>query len=425
MYQDSDEDFHLARNDYDPILRISRDDNAIAFNTDGSMQSLVIDRLGHVGIGTSLPTYPLQVKGPGDVVIEATSTRAAGLLLSAAAEEVPFVRFKSGTAETYEIGKVPNGNFYFNRNVADADIGSHLVISEAGNVGIGTTTPLTALHIPERGLQIGVSSDPEDNFHFASDVLEGDVDRALRLYNGNYGSGAHIASFMPDGRVGLGHTNPDVHLDILGGDDLTPLKNAVIRLRASHVGGADASLVLGVGSGNAPYISDGDSATSLGLFFMTNGQNRMFINRAGRVSIGVTDPQSALHVNGTITATACACPSDARLKKDIVTISDARALVGEMRGVRYQWRDGRENGPRIGLIAQEVEAVLPEVVTTHPNGYKSVDYAKIVAVLVEANKQLDQDYRARTTALEDKIIALEQRLDAISRTSEASSQRTK
>jgi len=79
--------------------------------------------------------------------------------------------------------------------------------------------------------------------------------------------------------------------------------------------------------------------------------------------------------------------------------------VRRMRGVSYAWREGEQASSRVpglpgtrelGVIAQEVEAVFPEAVRTEADGYKSVDYMGLVAVLVEAVKELDE----RLTAVE-------------------------
>ena len=79
----------------------------------------------------------------------------------------------------------------------------------------------------------------------------------------------------------------------------------------------------------------------------------------------------------------------ATLKTEINTINDALGTVGKLRGVSYKWlKDGK---PSIGVIAQEVEEVIPEVVhTTEYEGknVKSVDYGKLVGVLIEAVKEL-------------------------------------
>jgi Ca2+-binding EF-hand superfamily protein len=60
------------------------------------------------------------------------------------------------------------------------------------------------------------------------------------------------------------------------------------------------------------------------------------------------------------------------------------------------------DGRQIGLIAQEVEEVIPELVNTTDNGYKSVDYAKLVSVLVEAVKEQQKQIEA----LEERISSI-------------------
>ena len=102
------------------------------------------------------------------------------------------------------------------------------------------------------------------------------------------------------------------------------------------------------------------------------------------------DSSGNLVASGNVTAY-----SDARLKTDISTINDALGIVGKLRGVSYKWlKDGSAG---IGVIAQEVEEVIPEVVLTKVNTdpatgteeeVKSVDYGKIVGVLINAINEL-------------------------------------
>jgi len=88
--------------------------------------------------------------------------------------------------------------------------------------------------------------------------------------------------------------------------------------------------------------------------------------------------------------------SDERLKDNIETLTDGLDKVEQLRGVTYT-RDEKEN---IGVIAQEVEKILPEIVLTADDemGTKSVDYSRLTAVLIEAVKDLS----ARVKELEDK-----------------------
>lgn len=78
--------------------------------------------------------------------------------------------------------------------------------------------------------------------------------------------------------------------------------------------------------------------------------------------------------------------SDVRLKEDIRQIDDALALVNQLRGVSYVRKDTKKAS--VGVIAQEVEQVIPALVHTDENGLKSVAYANMVGVLIEAVKEL-------------------------------------
>lgn len=94
-------------------------------------------------------------------------------------------------------------------------------------------------------------------------------------------------------------------------------------------------------------------------------------------------------------ATNCTncCISDRRLKEDIRPLSGALDRVSQLQGVRYSWKDKETLGtrPQIGLLAQDLEKVYPELVFTDPDsGLKAVDYAHLVAPLIEAIKALNE-----------------------------------
>jgi hypothetical protein len=85
--------------------------------------------------------------------------------------------------------------------------------------------------------------------------------------------------------------------------------------------------------------------------------------------------------------------SDRRLKKNIQTLPHALENIMKMRGVSFDWRGNEfpelnlSNRHDIGVIAQEIKEIYPEVVTTNPNGYNSVSYATLVPVLIEGIKE--------------------------------------
>ena len=80
--------------------------------------------------------------------------------------------------------------------------------------------------------------------------------------------------------------------------------------------------------------------------------------------------------------------SDENKKTDIETIVEAIELVMHLRGVFFRWKDNGKSS--MGLIAQEVEKVIPEVVTTSEDGTKSISYGSIVGLLVEVVKNHEQ-----------------------------------
>ena len=122
------------------------------------------------------------------------------------------------------------------------------------------------------------------------------------------------------------------------------------------------------------------------------GDGNLKLLDAGSTKLEVTS--SGVSVTGDMTASGnVTAYSDSRLKTDISTINDALGTVGKLRGVNYKWlRSGQSD---IGVIAQEVESVVPEVVkTTEVAGLdgmeevKSVDYGRLVGVLINAINEL-------------------------------------
>jgi len=82
--------------------------------------------------------------------------------------------------------------------------------------------------------------------------------------------------------------------------------------------------------------------------------------------------------------------SDSRLKNDIYPIQEPLDKVNKIGGYTFEWnsRQHIHKGKDIGVVAQEIEAILPEVVTTRGDGYKAVKYEKIVPLLIESIKEL-------------------------------------
>jgi hypothetical protein len=109
----------------------------------------------------------------------------------------------------------------------------------------------------------------------------------------------------------------------------------------------------------------------------------------GTARLGITDVQASFSVPVTSTNDIIAyASSDKRLKENITPISDPIEKVKAIGGYEFDWNDKQplHKGHDVGVIAQEIEAILPELVQTRDNGYKAVSYEKIVALLIEAIK---------------------------------------
>lgn len=108
----------------------------------------------------------------------------------------------------------------------------------------------------------------------------------------------------------------------------------------------------------------------------------------GKLSTAGGTLSGSLSVTGTVTATGdITAFSDSRLKTNVETLANALHIVKAMRGVCYTSK--LDDDDHIGVIAQEVERVLPQVVRTHGDSLKSVAYGNIVGLLIEAIKELE------------------------------------
>lgn len=154
------------------------------------------------------------------------------------------------------------------------------------------------------------------------------------------------------------------------------------------------------------YTADGAITTAMAARNVDlNGKNLIF-SGVGSVGIGTTNPSASakLDVAGTIKASAVDYNSDARLKQNINAVTNANEMLAKLNPVSYFWNEnGKKKGGnaqlQYGLIAQEVEKVLPNIVNTDNEGYKSVNYNELVPLLLQAI----QEQNKRIEALEKQI----------------------
>lgn len=193
-----------------------------------------------------------------------------------------------------------------------------------------------------------------------------------------------INKFVIDrsGRVAIGTDKPNARLHI---NELDKNNWNNLRLTKNETFGGAFLQFFGESSGTI-LKNDGEGP----LRFYTNGLEGIRINGDGNVGIGTTTPNRKLTVNGEAGGkSAWFNDSDALLKKNISTITDALDKVMKLRGVSFEWKDSENypEGKQIGFIAQEAEDVVPEVISKEGEFY-SMQYAPLTALLVEAVKAL-------------------------------------
>ena len=160
---------------------------------------------------------------------------------------------------------------------------------------------------------------------------------------------------------------------------------------------------------------------SAGGWFRTYGQNGWY-NNAYSVGIYAVETGYVQTYNGAgIKANSFVYVSDKRLKDNIVAISDPLEKVRNLNGYTFTWKkDGKAD---IGVIAQEVETVFPQLVHTDPDGMKSVEYGNLIAPVIEAIKELANKFdglttrvfntETRQTELEKQNAAQQAQIDAL------------
>jgi len=176
----------------------------------------------------------------------------------------------------------------------------------------------------------------------------------------------------------------------------------------SHTTSGGGRVRFGAGSYSSPTYAF-QSDTDTGFYLPATGEIAGVIGSSERIRLketGLKVVNGALGVNvnasttnGRIDASndiVAYSTSDERLKENVKTIDSSLSKVLQIRGVEFDWKELTEEekktihgneGHDVGVIAQEIEKVLPEVVTERENGYKAVKYEKIVPLLIEAIKE--------------------------------------
>jgi hypothetical protein len=150
----------------------------------------------------------------------------------------------------------------------------------------------------------------------------------------------------------------------------------------------------------------GETTSDYNMYFrMAGGTNRGFVFRNNTTNVAGIDAGGNARFIGDVVAYSS---SDKRLKENLVRIENAVEKVMRLTGYHFTWNDKQTAYPvgmkDVGVLAQDVEEILPEIVTERElTGYKAIKYEKITPLLIEAIKE-QQDRINRLEAIIDKYL---------------------
>ena len=305
---------------------------------DGGNEGVYVDDLGNVGIGTPAPQTKLHVSG-GNITLDHNNG----------------INLWDGTNAMTVITGYGSYNWGHNLQIGP---GAELIVG-SGESGNSLRNNEWATGGTET---LFIASDQDIQFWTAlqDPAL---TDRVMTITN--------------TGNVGIGITGPGAKLDVVG---TIQSKSTAGILKLAETD--DLNVWWVVADGNTFSVRKNNTAPY--PFKIQSDLDVEFMG--GNVGIGTTNPGEKLEVNGNVKATAFLYSSDRSLKKDIQKIDNALLKIRQLEGVSFKWKENSQ--PSLGLIAQDLEEVFPELVSTNENtGLKSVQYGNLIAPLIEAIKE--------------------------------------
>jgi hypothetical protein len=291
-----------------------------------------------------------------------------------------------------------------------------------GNIGIGK---LSSSYLFEIGSFVGLGSQ---------------TGRSIKISAENQGSGGNAGNlFLTSGYHASGIINAgEATINLFGGNGSEVGGEIEIRSGNGGYRGGDILIETGqtvsdgnrtgnvnIKTGNTTNNIAGNIELRCGDGGMTGGSisliagNSTATDNPGNINLTPGTDYSGIGLDGLVVINGSGTysgtwtnVSDGRLKKNIINITNSIEHILQLRPVRYEMKVEEfpemhlENGEQIGLIAQEVEEVLPEIVRTDSDGMKSVDYSKLSVVLIEATKEQQK----KINSLEERIEKLEKLL---------------
>jgi hypothetical protein len=407
---------------------------------------LLNDVGGNVGIGTVGPNYKLDVNGSAQIRTNTNKNILFSELTSMpnmpsftiGDGSIGFSRTGDGASNIAGIGMFNDANLFLGA-YSDIVFGSgaangfnyapeRMRIASGGNVGIGTPTPTNPLTVVSNSAGLSTAWASNTN---ASGISVMGYNGSTGTY-GQLGAGSYAGIFM-NGNVGIGIASPSYRLDVLGAASTW----------SAHIGSNDGTshaylghssyAVFGqnstAGATTARFDSSGSGGLALSAVSVSsNGNGLVGQNSAAGYYCYLGTPNYSILCIGPTSGV-----SDRRLKKDIRPLEAKEGLSAIMRlePVHYRWKDERMNkahpGGEIGFVAQNVETVLPDLVSESPQAkdaplkledglQKGLQYDRLAAPLVKAVQELKADndnLRAVNDNEAAQIKTLTARLDAL------------
>jgi hypothetical protein len=291
-----------------------------------------------------------------------------------------------------------------------------------GSTGIGTQLPDAKLHVMDLNLNMQTSVLEND------DIIVEANDAVVGLYStgaGTWGSALALKEVASGGTIvdtwGMARTTSvgASKLHLTYGTSANFASNATVMVLES-----DSQVGIGTTSPAARLqVAGGNGEDALRV--QVNGTTRLLVHNSGLVMIGENAlPGYQLQIGGSGTAGkpgggSWSNSSDRRLKHNIVPLQDALDRLLQVEGVTFEYIDpraiGELSGVRIGVIAQNVEAVFPDWVDERPDGFKAVTFRGFEAVAIEAIRELRDAHVDEVAGLKSEIAELHASLDELRR----------
>lgn len=406
---------------------------------------------GKVGVGTSSPLHDFSVNGVMSVRtgMGAAPTDGGKILLGLNQDNSSFFMGSISAYNDFTDGAGAIGGLAFGTkdSLAASTPSERMRITADGFVGIGTVAPTERLDVNGRisvgpnsawnqRLILGIDSPLANVFSASVGATDGNLHLEAKNGNSVYinhysNGGGHtlINTGQATGNVGIGLVSPVAKFQIAAQKTMTYPSSGVatgsIHLSPTVATNNDSMAITfgGIGGGNLQanqahagiYVQSSDLYGTKMFFGTTNvyangSQTRMMIDQLGNVGIGTITPSAKLDVLGDVRASGFNASSDIRLKTNL-SKSKGVKTVQKLSGYRFEWKESGR--PEYGVMAQEVEKVMPELVVTDANsGFKSVKYNGLIAPLIEAVKEIYAEMTGQNKKIseqERKIATLEKR----------------